>query len=89
MYVYIGCSFKFILKVGVDESIVNAPRIQITDQLFKSNLTFCGVCGFSVQTLTDESCVHNRPFNANFEEKFKRTVDIHIANCFVHSLISM
>jgi hypothetical protein len=27
---YIGCSFKFILKVGVEESIVNAP--QITDQ---------------------------------------------------------
>jgi hypothetical protein len=26
----IGCSFKFILKVGVEESIVNASRI--TDQ---------------------------------------------------------
>jgi hypothetical protein len=49
MYAYIGCSFKFILKVGVDESIVNAPGIQITDQLFKSNLTFCVVCVFSVQ----------------------------------------
>jgi hypothetical protein len=24
---YIGCSFKFILKVGVEEAIVNAPRI--------------------------------------------------------------
>jgi hypothetical protein len=23
----IGCSFKFILKVGVEESIVNSPRI--------------------------------------------------------------
>jgi hypothetical protein len=23
----IGCSFKFILKVGVEESIVNTPRI--------------------------------------------------------------
>jgi hypothetical protein len=22
-----GCSFKFLLKVGVEESIVNAPRI--------------------------------------------------------------
>jgi hypothetical protein len=22
---YIGCAFKFILKVGVEESIVNAP----------------------------------------------------------------
>jgi hypothetical protein len=25
--IYIGCSFKFILKVGVEELIVNAPRI--------------------------------------------------------------
>jgi hypothetical protein len=24
---YIGCSFKFILKVGVEELIVNTPRI--------------------------------------------------------------
>jgi hypothetical protein len=32
-----------ILEVGVEESIVNAPRITITDQLFQSNLTFCGV----------------------------------------------
>jgi hypothetical protein len=31
---------QFILKVGVEESIVNATRIQITDQLFKSNLFF-------------------------------------------------
>jgi hypothetical protein len=30
---------------------VNAPRItdQITDQLFKANLTFCVVCVFTVQ----------------------------------------
>jgi hypothetical protein len=62
---------KFILKAGVEESIVNAPRI--TDQsdhgsMFKSNLTFWGVCVF-IQT--DEWCVHDRPFNANFEDKFK------------------
>jgi hypothetical protein len=25
--VHIGCSFKFPVKVGVEESIVNAPRI--------------------------------------------------------------
>jgi hypothetical protein len=24
---YIGCSFKFILKVGVEKSVVNASRI--------------------------------------------------------------
>jgi hypothetical protein len=61
------CSFKFLLKVGVEESIVNAPRI--TDHGFKFNLTFCVVCGFTVHT--DEWCVHNRFFNASFEEKFK------------------
>jgi hypothetical protein len=33
---------KFILRVGVEESIVNAPRI--TEQLFQANLTFCVVC---------------------------------------------
>jgi hypothetical protein len=26
-FTYTGCSFKFILKIGVEESIVNAPRI--------------------------------------------------------------
>jgi hypothetical protein len=65
----IGCSFKLILKVGVEDSIVNTPRITITDQLFKYNLTFCVVCVFTVQT--DEWCVHNRLFNANFEDTFK------------------
>jgi hypothetical protein len=43
--------------------------LQIIDHLFKSNLTFCVVCVFSVQT--DEWCVHNRLFNVNFEDKFK------------------
>jgi hypothetical protein len=36
---------KFILKVGVEESIVNASPI--TDQRFKSNPTFYVVCFFS------------------------------------------
>jgi hypothetical protein len=26
---YIGCLFKFILKLGVDESIVNAPPVRL------------------------------------------------------------
>jgi hypothetical protein len=26
---YIGCSFKFVLKVGVEESIVNAPLVSL------------------------------------------------------------
>jgi hypothetical protein len=43
--------------------------LQITDQLFKSNLTFCAICVFTLHA--DEWCVHNRVLNANFEEKFK------------------
>jgi hypothetical protein len=27
--IYIGCSFKFLLKVGVEESIVNAPLVSV------------------------------------------------------------
>jgi hypothetical protein len=56
------------IKVGVEESIVNAPRITGQGQLFKSNLTFC-VVFLTLQTI--EWCVHNRLFNANFEDKFK------------------
>jgi hypothetical protein len=26
---YIGCAFKFLLKVGVEESIVNAPLVSL------------------------------------------------------------
>jgi hypothetical protein len=45
-------------------------RLQITDQLFKSNLTFCVV---SVFTLQNVWCVHNRLFNAYFDDKFSST----------------
>jgi hypothetical protein len=48
--------------------------LQITDQLFKYNLTLCVVCVFTLQT--DEWCVHNRLFNVYFEDKFKSTPDI-------------
>jgi hypothetical protein len=41
--------FKFPVKV-VEKSIVNAPRITNTDQLFQSDLTFCVVCVFTLQT---------------------------------------
>jgi hypothetical protein len=37
----------------------------------RSNLTFCVVCVFTLQT--DEWCIHNSPFNVNFEEKLKGT----------------
>jgi hypothetical protein len=29
LFDYIGCSFKFLLKVGVEESIVNAPLVSL------------------------------------------------------------
>jgi hypothetical protein len=54
----IGCSFKIILKVGVEDSIVNAPRI--TDH---GSDHFLRCLYFSLRT--DEWCVHN------FEDKFK------------------
>jgi hypothetical protein len=49
----IECSLKYLLKVSLEESIVNAPRVtdQITDQLFKSNLTSCVVCVFTMLTI--------------------------------------
>jgi hypothetical protein len=47
--------------------------LQITDQLFRSNLTFCVVCVFALQT--DKWGVHNWLFNANFDGKFKWTPD--------------
>jgi hypothetical protein len=68
-YPYMVSFLKFHLKVGVEESIVNAPRIT-TDHRFKSNLTFCIVCVFTLET--DEWSVHNQLFNAYFEAKFKK-----------------
>jgi hypothetical protein len=59
-----------MLKAGAEESIVNAPQIANHGQLFKSNPTFCVVCVFTRQT--DEWCVHNRLFNASFEDKLMR-----------------
>jgi hypothetical protein len=57
----IGCSFKFLLKVGVEESIVNAPP----DQLFTSNLTFCVVCVFTLQIDEFDSSTSNLRRNLN------------------------
>jgi hypothetical protein len=37
------------VEVGVEEAIVNAPTDYNSDQLFKSNLTFCVVCVFNLQ----------------------------------------
>jgi hypothetical protein len=71
----IRCSFKFLLKVGVEESILNAPRI--TDQLFKSNLTFCVVCVFTLQTdeFTIEFSTPTLRTNLNEHRYIKRFFD--------------
>jgi hypothetical protein len=37
------------IKFGVEESIVNSPPDYNSNQLFKSNLTFCVVCVFNLQ----------------------------------------
>jgi hypothetical protein len=65
VFISIGCSFKFIPKAGVQESIVNAPQIADHALAAKSNLTVCVGCVFTLQT--DEWSVHNRLF----EDKFK------------------
>jgi hypothetical protein len=50
---------KICLKVGVEESIVNSPRITTMIKLFKSNLTFCLIRIFNL-------LVDNRPTNGAF-----------------------
>jgi hypothetical protein len=65
-YIHIGCSFKCGRR-RVD--CKHTTDYKLTEQLFKFNLTFCVVCVFTLQI--DEWCVHNRLFNANFEDKFK------------------
>jgi hypothetical protein len=46
---YNGCFLKFGVEVGVVESIANAQPNYNSDQLLKSNLTFCGVCVVNLQ----------------------------------------
>jgi hypothetical protein len=46
---YNGCFFTFGVEAGDEESIVNAPPYYNSDQLFKSNLTFCVVCVFNLE----------------------------------------
>jgi hypothetical protein len=64
-YDSIGCSF--LLKVDVEESIVNTPLITLHSKNTnnaKSEVRF-------KQLTPNQWCVHNQPFNANFEDKFK------------------
>jgi hypothetical protein len=65
----IGCSFKFFLKVGVEESIVNAPFVSL-----RSKNTNNGKSGVTFkQLICDRNlwCVHNQLFNNYFDDKFK------------------
>jgi hypothetical protein len=85
------CVLKFHLKVGVEKSIVNAPRItdQITDQLFKANRTFCVVYVFTLQIRDPLSvpnlwCIHNRLFNANFEIELKKNTRYNISKHMIY-----
>jgi hypothetical protein len=39
-FVNIGCSFKFLLKVGIEESIVNAAFISLQNKSTKSEVRF-------------------------------------------------
>jgi hypothetical protein len=46
---YVTGVFLCGVEVGVEKSIVNARLDYNSDQLFKSNLTFCVVCDFILQ----------------------------------------
>jgi hypothetical protein len=62
-----GVHLNLSSKLPLKSRLWTHRGLQITDQLFKSNLTFCVFTG-----KTDEWCLH-RLFNANFEDKFKLT----------------
>jgi hypothetical protein len=68
LHIVSGVQLNFSSKLAVMSRLWTHHELQIMDQLFKSNLTFCVVCVFTLQIY--EWCVHNRLFNANFEEKF-------------------
>jgi hypothetical protein len=58
---YIGCSFKF----GVEESIVNASLVRLQSK--NTNNAKSEVRS----VICNPWYVHNRLFNANFEDKLK------------------
>jgi hypothetical protein len=69
-----GCSFKFLFK----EWIVNTPLVSLQSKNYnvKTHTTQkvrLDLNSWSV--VCNPWCVHNRLFNANFEEKFKWTPD--------------
>jgi hypothetical protein len=64
-----GCSFKFLLKVGVEKSIANAPHVSLQNKNTNNAKS---------EMIRNVWCVHNRLFNDNFEEKFKETPDTYL-----------
>jgi hypothetical protein len=61
----IGCSLKFPVEVGVEESIVKAPLVSLQNKNrnnAKSEVRF--------KQLYHPWCIHNRLFKANFDGKF-------------------
>jgi hypothetical protein len=57
------------------DSIVNAPLVRLQSKNTKTQTVRLGLT-------SDSWCVHNRLFNANFEDKFKWTLDIFIFYIF-------
>jgi hypothetical protein len=72
----IGCSFKFLLKVGVEESTVNAPWLADHGWAVYSNLTFCVVCVFTLQT--DEWCAFT--INSPKSTTLRRNLNEHLTS---------
>jgi hypothetical protein len=68
--------FKFGVEVGLEESIVNAPPDYKSDQLFKSNLTFCVVWVFKT----------SGSFNGNFDAKFIEKHPLRILHLLARSV---
>jgi hypothetical protein len=79
-----GVYLNLLSKYALMSPLWAHHGLQITGQLFKSNLTLCVVCVFTLKT--DEWCVHNRLPNINFEDTFKRTSDI-ICICSLYNKI--
>jgi hypothetical protein len=75
-----GVHFNLSSKRALKNRLWTHHGLQITEQLFKSNLTFCGVCVFTLQT--DECVFTIDSSNANFDEKFKWTfLDMVLIGC--------
>jgi hypothetical protein len=68
---YIDCSFKFLLKVGVEGSIVNARLVSQSLHTKPTNTAKSEVRFKQLIRDLNPWCVHNRLVNAHFEDKFK------------------